>query len=244
MTRKRKVTEAGAPKVPAYIVTFSDMVTLLLTFFVMLLSLANVQDPELFNTGRDSFLRSIRGLGLGLLLGREQTVNLEDVKRKYLINNPDNSSKDRTIDTSEERIRRLFEKVRQSMKTLPSQIVGEKTDFSITNIHFSPGCSVLNEPARGFLGKFCLDLQQVPASGGIKLCVLGLASDGKTEKEQWVLSAKRAEAVAGLLRDTLPSELKWPVYSWGAGPGGDWVGQDSPISGQSQILIALLRENG
>ena len=182
MTRKRKAAEAGAPKVPGYIVTFSDMVTLLLTFFVMLLSLANVQDPELFNTGRYSFLESLRGLGLGLLWGREETINLEDTKRKYHINNPDSSSENRSIDTREEKTRRLFEKVRQSMKTLPSQIVGEKTDFSITNIRFSAGGSVLDEPARGFLGKFCSDLQQVPSSDGIKLCVLGLASDGKTEK--------------------------------------------------------------
>lgn len=241
MTRKRKAAEAGAPKVPGYIVTFSDMVTLLLTFFVMLLSLASMQDPELFNTGRDSFLESVRGLGLGLLCGREKTIKLEDVKRKYLINNPDNSSNDRSIDTSEEKIRRLFEKVSQSMKTLPSQIVGEKTDFSIANIHFSAGSSVLNESATGFLSKFCLDLQQVPSSGAIKLCILGLAGDEKTEKDQWLLSAKRAEAVAGFLRDNLPG---WPVYSWGAGPGGDWVSGDSPISEQSQILIALLRENG
>jgi len=36
------------------------MVTLLLTFFVMLLSLAEVQDPELFNKGRDSFWNSVK----------------------------------------------------------------------------------------------------------------------------------------------------------------------------------------
>ena len=84
--------------------------------------------------------------------------------------------------------------------------------------------------------------------------MLGLASDGKSEKEQWLLSARRAHKVADFLRDTLSSEgsaqrqrnpaggrSKWSVYSWGAGPGGDWVGRDSPISKRSQILIAVLR---
>jgi len=49
LRQARPVIEDDKPKVPSYIVTFSDMVTLLLTFFVMLLSLAEVQDPELFN---------------------------------------------------------------------------------------------------------------------------------------------------------------------------------------------------
>jgi len=84
--------------------------------------------------------------------------------------------------------------------------------------------------------------------------VLGLAYDGLTEQERWILSAKRAQAVADYLRDTLSGaggeqlrrsliggEAKWSIYSWGAGPGGDWVGRDSPISQQSEILIAVLR---
>jgi hypothetical protein len=84
--------------------------------------------------------------------------------------------------------------------------------------------------------------------------VLGLAYDGVTEQEQWILSAKRAQTVADFLRDTLSAagggqtrrsltggESKWSVYSWGAGPGGDWVERDSPISKHSQILIAVLR---
>ena len=54
MKRPRLVIEEEGTKVPGYIVTFSDMVTLLLTFFVMLLTLADVQDPELFDKGRDS----------------------------------------------------------------------------------------------------------------------------------------------------------------------------------------------
>ena len=71
--------------------------------------------------------------------------------------------------------------------------------------------------------------------------MLGLARDEAAEKQQWILSAGRAQVVADFVRDTLPSASNWPVYSWGAGPGGDWVGRDSPISKQTQILIAVLR---
>ncbi|MHC4160174.1 MAG: hypothetical protein ACYSSO_13970, partial [Planctomycetota bacterium] len=65
-----------------------------------------------------------------------------------------------------------------------------------------------------------------------------------------------AQAAADFLQDTLSPgarsamqdgtsavPTRWPVYSWGAGPGGNWVDQDSPISRQSQILIAVLRAN-
>ncbi|MDD5011702.1 MAG: flagellar motor protein MotB, partial [Phycisphaerae bacterium] len=51
MSRK-SAPQDNPPSVPAYIVTFSDMVTLLLTFFVLLISLAKMQDPEKFNAGR------------------------------------------------------------------------------------------------------------------------------------------------------------------------------------------------
>ena len=65
-------------RVPAYIVTFSDMVTLLLTFFVMLLSMSKSRNTELFQRGHDSFVNSIKNFGLGAVKGRSTEVNLEE----------------------------------------------------------------------------------------------------------------------------------------------------------------------
>ena len=148
------------------------------------------------------------------------------------------------------------------MKTMPSEVVAAKTDFSVANIRFARGVSHLDASAKQFLGNFCSNLQQDSGSRPIKLYVLGLAGDQATEKDQWILSAKRAKVVADYLRGILlvptrrdPSSgsgfqaqrsafgawSKWSVYWWGAGPGGDWVRQGSPISKQSQILIAVLR---
>jgi len=220
------------------------MVTLLLTFFVLLLSLANVQDPELFNTGRDSFIRSIMGFGLGVLPGGMEKPDFGYLKAKYFIRNPDELIEGRSIDAEEEEIRRIFKDVSESVKAVPSQVTARKNNFSITNIRFPPGNATLNEPAKRFLAEFSLDLQQNPGSKAVKLYVLGLAGDEATEREQWILSARRAQAVADFLRDTFPSASKRPVYSWGAGPGGVWIGQDSPISRQSQILTAVLRAEG
>ncbi len=255
MKRKHQSIEEEGPKVPGYIVTFSDMVTLLLTFFVMLLSLASVQDEELFNRGRDSFSFAIRSLGLGMLLGRKPRPDFGHVKIKHFISSPDKLFKGRSLHTKEEEIRQVFDEVRQSMKTMPSEVAAKKTDFSLTNIRFARGDARLDASAKQFLGGFCSHLQSaVAGSRPVKLYVLGLADDRATEKEQWILSAKRAKAAADYLRGILSSGTsfqtqrsafggwsKWSVYWWGAGPGGDWVRQDSPISKQSQILIAVLR---
>lgn len=254
MKRRHQSTEEGGPKVPAYIVTFSDMVTLLLTFFVMLLSLATVQDEEIFHKGRDSFSFAIRNLGIGMLLGRKPRPDFGNVKIKHFISSPDKLFKGRSIHTKEEKIRQVFNELRQSMKTMPSEIAAKKTDFSLTNIRFARGDARLNASAKQFLGGFGSHLQQDSGSRPVKLYVLGLADDRATEKEQWILSAKRAKAAADYLRGILSSGTsfqtqrsafggwsKWSVYWWGAGPGGDWVRQDSPISKQSQILIAVLR---
>jgi len=257
LKRPRLIIEDGGPKVPGYIVTFSDMVTLLLTFFVMLLSLAQVQDPELFDSGRDAFLESIRYVGLGVLFGKEDKPRFGEIKIKHSVSNPDDDSDSRTIDAKAEVLRRVLKQLKQTTTIVPMQIAAERTSFSITNIHFSPGSNDLNELAIKFLRGFCLDLQQNSGRKPVELYVLGLASDGKSDKENWLLSSKRAQTVADFLRDTLSAagkeqsqgglaggQSKWLVYSWGAGSGGDWVGRDSPISKHSQILIAVLRASG
>jgi len=257
LKRPRLIIEDEGPKVPGYIVTFSDMVTLLLTFFVMLLALADVQDPELFDSGRDAFLESIRNIGLGVLFGREDLPRFGGIKTKHSISNPDEFADRRTLDAKAEELRRILEKLKQTTTIVPSQIIADRTNFSISNVHFSPGRVDLDESARKFLRGFCLDLQQNYGRKPTELYVLGLASDGKSDKDNWLLSSRRAKTVADFLRSSLyeagagqsqhslaGSQSKWSVYSWGAGAGGDWVGRDSPISRHSQILIAVLRASG
>jgi outer membrane protein OmpA-like peptidoglycan-associated protein len=256
LKHKHRSIGEESPKVPGYIVTFSDMTTLLLTFFVMLLSLASVQDDELFGKGRNSFTWSIKNLGLGMFWGRKPKPDLGSVKIKHFISSPDRLFEGRSLNTKEEKIRRVFNDLRQSMKTMPLEAAAKKTNFSVTNIRFAWGDAHLNESAKQFLGNFCSYLQQDSGSGPIKLYVLGLASDPGTERERWILSANRAKAVADYMRGILSSApdyqtqgrayedwSRWSFYWWGAGPGGDWVGQDSPISKQSQILIAVLRRD-
>ncbi|MBN2314628.1 MAG: OmpA family protein [Sedimentisphaerales bacterium] len=256
MSRKRSAPVEDKMKVPGYIVTFSDMVTLLLTFFVLLLTLADTQDAELFNRGRDSFIESMKYMGLGMLFGRSAMSFHGEFKTKHSVENPDESAQNRTIDARAEELRRIQQQLKQRTTIMPSPIVGDRTDYSITNVRFSPGSDDLNESAKKFLTGFCRDLQQDISQKKVILYVLGLASEGQSEREQWLLSARRAKNVEDFLQNTLSSlerngqsqggrlerESKYTIYSWGGGPGEGWADRDSPISQNSQILIAVLRD--
>ena len=61
MARKRKCPECPPPGSPAWMSTYSDMVTLLLTFFVLMLSMANMEEQKF-----TAAMTSLRG-ALGLL---------------------------------------------------------------------------------------------------------------------------------------------------------------------------------
>ena len=239
--KSKKPPEPGAPSVPAYIVTFSDMVTLLLTFFVMLLSLAQVQDPELFNKSRDAFVEHINCYGLGLLTGKQMVPELGKMKAKFSIPDPDEDTSARTIDSKEETIRRLFRKVTESMQVVPSRIELRLSDYTLTSIYFDPGQAELDQSGEKYLSQYARDHRKEIASGKFELYILGLAPDGSSEKQQWVISSLRAQRVAEYLEK---AGLECPIYAWGAGAGGYLADRDSPISKQSQILIAVVRSDG
>ena len=72
--REKPSDDGGGPSAPFWMVTYSDMVTLLLTFFVMLLAMANFEDP-----GRvEAVFESIR-LALGVDGVNEQVLGVDPV---------------------------------------------------------------------------------------------------------------------------------------------------------------------
>jgi chemotaxis protein MotB len=238
---KKKPVEDSGPEVPAYIVTFSDMVTLLLTFFVMLLSLASMQDPELVDKGKDAFLRSIMGLGIGLKQGEKVKPQIKQEQSYYKTDLEDSPSTERLLDAQEEKIRRLFQEINESMLAIPSQITSNQTAYSPTNIRFAENSHELDSNAVRFLNNLCSSLKQ-SQSKDIKICVIGIANDSETENQRWILSAKRSQAVADFLNKAFKDQkLHYPLYNWGTCDGGQWTNTDNPFSKESQILIAILR---
>ena len=239
----KKFQEEQKAGAPAYIVTFSDMVTLLLTFFVLLLSLAQTQDKNLFQQGKDSFVDSIQMLGVGMLTGRRETPEFGQAKIKYSVNDSDEPADTRTLNAKDEDLRRLFTKLKEHATALRSQITADQVKFSVTDIRFASGRADLTEASKRSLNEFSRNLQTRPDGKHLKLYVLGLASDQPTPKAQLLLSAKRAQAVAHYLNDLPTLTAQKPVYAWGAGAGGDWIETDGAITKDLHILIAVLSKD-
>jgi len=230
--------------VPSYIVTYSDMITLLLTFFVMLLSLAETQvDKHKFMAGSYSFKTAVADFGLsGFLINQNSGPELDHPKPKYRIDEGQDEEHDRSIDAETEMVRRALLDVERMMKISPSHICGMDKTFLQPGIEFQSGSWDIDADARKKIAALCEQLKVDYAHQEPILYVLGLAADAENDQQQWIISSQRAKAVADSIRTHIPENLKWPVYCWGAADGGEWVGRNGQTTKNNQILITVLTE--
>jgi len=241
-----------APGVPLWIVTFTDMTTNLLTFFVLLLSMGQIRDESLFDEGQRIsvlFLESVKA-GFGIRTAANHQYDMV----RHTVDAPE-MPEGVTKDAREEQKRRLFETLQRSMQTMPSQLKGNRVEFSVANVRFAPGQAALDEAGRQWLSRFCLNVRQNLDPAKTMLYVVGVADDAAAETQSRLLAAHRSRAVATFLRQNLSTQTTgqgtgaaggapWRVFWWSAGPGASWAGQDSPNPGQSQILIAAMKTGG
>ena len=81
MGAKPEAKKAGPP---AYMVSFGDMMTLILTFFILLVSMAQKQDPGLVAKGIGSFIVSRDSHGMrGVLSGAEKQAIHDKVRVRF-----------------------------------------------------------------------------------------------------------------------------------------------------------------
>jgi chemotaxis protein MotB len=187
MPRKEKQKKPKEePSAPLWLVTYSDMVTLLLCFFIMQLAFANFEDPGKV----DAALEAIRAaFGTG---GQDRGQKDED--------NEKSTSRNTDFDqSSQESMHILVSVLRSVLAEMMSQnlvrMTNTKTEIRITldeTILFRPGSSDLSSSALGLVGDITMALKSQP----VKVVVEGHAdSDGTSEELNWKISAERAVAV-------------------------------------------------
>lgn len=249
MKGKGPPPEEKGEQAPLWIISFADMISLLMAFFVMLLTMSSTarqgkiceEGSGVFKQTLEGFRQSIASYGMPSWFGAEHdNINFGAEKNYYNVGGRTDTKLDTTriIDYREEKIRQTYQKLAENAKTMKSQIRGARPEFTVLPITFSRGQSVLTASSQQILNKFISDL--AVASAGIQtIYVVGLAAEESDETKQWVVSTMRAQAVADYIKAKLPS--RFAIYSWGAGTGGAWVGPDGVISKDSQISIAVLK---
>jgi len=82
---------------PAYMVSFCDMMTLILTFFILLVSMAKERNAGLIAKGLGSFIVAIKTHGLdGIMSGQDKAEIFDNVRRKF--NLPEEQDPERRTD--------------------------------------------------------------------------------------------------------------------------------------------------
>ncbi len=103
-------------EVPGWIISFSDMITLLLAFFVLLQSFAYELEEGLFRQGQDSFKRAIDGLGVpSFLLGVHEQPGQNYLRVRHSVPETAEVQDSPVYDQRDEMIRERFQKIMQEM---------------------------------------------------------------------------------------------------------------------------------
>lgn len=180
MAKKVKKQPAGAPM---WMVTFSDMVTLLLTFFVLLLSMANM-DQVKFNKAADSLAGAF-----GVMGSSDKT---EVTTPKVVSFTPVND------DFTSQVYRRLKTKLRELKLNKKVKLVKDRGAVVLRideSILFASGQKDLNPEAFPVLRKVAELVRPLP----LKLKVEGHTDDRGDELANWDLSVSRAVSVLRFL---------------------------------------------
>ena len=189
MGKKKEKKEDPPPAgAPLWMVTYSDMVTLLLCFFVMQLSMANFLDPGKV----DAALESLRAAFSTGGVYRTPEVTAESAKNSDM---PE--SKDENLDVMVSELRDvLSQQIAQDM----IRMTQTKTEVRIRldeNILFRTGSAELHPMAYMVVS----DIAHALEGEKVKIVVEGHAdSDGTDEARNWQLSSERAVAVVNELR--------------------------------------------
>jgi len=239
--------EVEPSSVPSWVVSFGDMITNLLACFVMMQAFATTQDRTLFNAGMGSYRRAVSQCGLpDWLFGKPKKAEFDYRKIKYPTPNEDIDKEEdpsRIIDAQEDKIRQAFAEMTEAMETSGEDVSEKLLGLRRLDVKYPSEEVELDEAGRRSLGQLTAELRQGLAGKKAKICVIAVVAHGGTDKQRWVLSARRARRASEYLRQDLASDIRagsLEMMSWGAGEGSQWcrrVGLEKP---SDAIILAII----
>jgi len=162
VARKRKQkAAAGPPGAPEWIVTFTDMISLLVTFFVLLMTFSSIEDFDRLKV--DGWLGSTRGVlrNVGGHLAREAA--LDDIVAATDILRGADVPHTRPPEALQENIEEMGQ--RETEDHLPYDFNDIADGLQIRfgdDCAFAPGSTEVNEELRRSLGELARILQHYP----------------------------------------------------------------------------------
>ncbi|MEN0062834.1 MAG: OmpA family protein [Myxococcota bacterium] len=194
MGRRAKCDECK-PGLPAWMGTYSDLVTLMMAFFVMLVAMANFEDTKRIEAVVESIHTALgmRGFDSKMVAVSKKLQFTESVRR------------DQTVEP-------VVAKLRQAMAKHMSddfvRMVEQKKELRIKlngRVFFQPGSALLHPSSYAILA----DLGSALKDEKVLLRVEGYADESGNEEANWSLSGQRALAVVLALREKGPIKGKY-----------------------------------
>jgi outer membrane protein OmpA-like peptidoglycan-associated protein len=244
MTR-RKTEEGGEPLAPLWILSFGDMISNFLAFFILMQSFATSQKGEILQKGDHAYgMAASPSDGTGhWLIGKRPEAQFGFRQRRFAMeSDPQNETRERIIDAEDEQLRKIFDDLRRQAGARSSDGPAGRARLLTTPIRFAPGQTALNAQTLDFLATIGSELGRAGGGPEQTVCVIGLAPDVGGMKEQYIVSAMRAQAVRNALAANLSAEVAGGgsrVLAWGIGAGPQTSAQ-SAASQSPCIVVAVL----
>jgi chemotaxis protein MotB len=214
-----------------WMATFSDLVTLMMAFFVMLVAMANFDDTQRIEAVIESVQQALGTHGTdSRALGTSKKPDFTEAIRRAMSLQPTQVAMTQALakHTSDDHVR-MVQTEQELRIRLPARVF------------FEPNSAVLHPGAYALLA----DLAKVLVADDLKLRVEGYADQTGDELSNWKLSGDRALAVVLALREKgpVPGE-NLSAMAMGSFVPGAVIGEDAEWNRRVELVVTTSDKSG